>query len=291
MKINETDNSRKNIVKGHFSNSTEYWDILYDDFHKYQSFTKYELKRRKEIVFNFIDKIKPNKNKRALDLGCGTGHYLIQLHSMGFQCFGADISEEMLQRTRDKFISSKSNDLTLINSDCYKLPIDDNYFDLIICIGVLEYLDSEKKALIEMKRIILPGGFVIVTFPNFYKLRNLLNPYYYIVRIWTYLFSKKSARSFQSSENKKVKIDFNKSTVSRYSLKGVKKIISNSGFKILEIKGYCFGPFSLWKKDMFPLETSIKISNLIEELISYKIFGFLKYFSNRWVLLLKPEKS
>jgi ubiquinone/menaquinone biosynthesis C-methylase UbiE len=291
LKINEKNNSRKNIVKGHFSNNTEYWDILYDDFHKYQSFTKYELKRRKEIVFNFIDKIKLNKNKRILDLGCGTGHYLTQLHSMGFQCFGADISEEMLQRTRDKFISSKSNDPTLINSDCYNLPLDGNYFDLIICIGVLEYLDSEIKALIEMKRIILPSGLVIITFPNFYKLRNLLNPYYYIVRIWTYLFSKKSIKSFQSSENKNVKIDFNKSTVSRYSLMKVKKILSNSGFKIIEIEGYCYGPFSLWKEDLFPLETSIKISEFIDKLSGYKIFGFLKYFSNRWVLLLQPEKS
>lgn len=291
MEINDIDNPRKDIIKGHFSKRSKYWDSLYNDTDGKQTFTKFELRRRKEIVFNFIEKSNSENINRVLDLGCGAGHYLAQLYSMGFECFGADISEEMLKITRKKFISNQIDNVILINSGCDKLPVESNYFDLIICIGVLEYLDNEKRALLEMKRIIKPGGFVIVTFPNFYKLRNLLNPYYYIIRIWTYLFSKKSAQSRQDNSSKNVEIDFNKSTVNRYRLSKVKKIVSNSGFSIIEIRGYCFGPFSIWQKNLFSLNTSTKLSNFIEELITYRLFGFLKFFVNRWVLLIKPEKS
>lgn len=290
MNINEKQNLRKDVVKGHFSRRSEYWDSLYDDSNEKKTFTKFELKRRKEIVFNLIDKINSEKINRVLDLGCGAGQYLVQLHSMGFECFGADISEEMLNVTREKFVSHQLDDVTLINSDCYKLPLEENYFDLIVCIGVLEYLDSEKKALLEMKRMIKPGGFVIVTFPNFYKLRNLLDPYYYTIRFWTYLFGKKSVKSSQDKNKPDVKIDFGKSTVSRYSLSKVKKIVSGSGFELIEVRGYCYGPFSFWQKSLFSLETSIKISNFIENFMNYKIFRFLKFFSNRWVLLLKLVK-
>ena len=291
LEIKKTNNFRKKIIKEHFSRSSKDWDSLYSDSDEKHTFTRFELRRRKEIVFTFIEKINSAKIKRALDLGCGAGQYLIQLSSMDFECFGADISEEMLKITREKFIFHQIKDVTLINSDCYELPIEDNYFDMIICIGVLEYLDNETQALLEMLRTMKPGGFAIVTFPNLYKLRNLLNPYYYIIRIWTYLFSRKSAQSPQGNNSKNVKIDFGKSTVSRYSLSKVKKIVSNSGFSIIEVRGYCFGPFSIWQKSLFSTKNSIKLSNFIEGLINYKLFGFLKFFSNRWVLLIKPEKS
>jgi len=233
MEVKKTDNFRKNIVKEHFSGSSKHWDSLYSDSDEKQPFTKFELRRRKEIVVNFIEKINSEKINRVLDLGCGAGQYLVQLSSMDFECFGVDVSEEMLKLTREKFISHRIKDVTLINSDCYELPIEDNYFDLILCIGVLEYLDNETQALLEILRTMKPGGFAIVTFPNLYKLRNLLNPYYYIIRIWTYLFSRKSAQTPEGNNSNYVKIDFNKSTVSRYSLSKVKKIVSNSGFSDL----------------------------------------------------------
>ncbi|MDX1798402.1 MAG: hypothetical protein R3255_07115, partial [Candidatus Lokiarchaeia archaeon] len=154
----------------------------------------------------------------------------------------------------------------------------------------LEYLDSETRALLEIKKVVKSDGFVIVTFPNFYKLRNLLNPYYYIIRIWTYLFGKKLKKKSLPDQNKKnVKIDFGKSTVRRYSLSKVKKIVLDSGFNIVGIKGYCYGSFSFWQRDLFSLETSIRISNLIDSLANYKLFGFLRFFANRWILMIRPR--
>ena len=257
-----------------------------------QSFTKYELKRRKEIVFDFVSKISIKPDHTALDLGCGAGQYLLGLADIGFKCTGADISEDMLQITSSKLEKASLQNTKLLCADCYDVPLPSNSFDLIICIGVLEYLDKESSALAEINRLVKYDGNVIVTFPNFYKLRNLLNPYYYVIRIWTYMFGKKPiVPKSDNVKNKDVKINFGKSTVTRYSLIKVKQIIEGSGFKINESRGYCFGPFSIWKKDLFSLKTSIKISDFIESLLRYRLFGFLSFFANRWVIHIQPLKT
>ncbi len=200
----------------------------------------------------------------------------------------------MLQITSSKLEKASLQNTKLLCADCYDVPLPSNSFDLIICIGVLEYLDKESGALAEINRLVKYDGNVIVTFPNFYKLRNLLNPYYYADKNLDIYVWEKTHRALKSDnvKNKDGKINFGgKSTVTRYSLIKVKQIIEGSGFKINESRGYCFGPFSIWKKDLFSLKTSIKISDFIESLLRYRLFGFLSFFANRWVIHIQPLKT
>jgi ubiquinone/menaquinone biosynthesis C-methylase UbiE len=247
------------------------------------------LQRRKETVFDLIAGLDSAAIHRVLDLGCGSGQYLAQLASMGFDCCGADISEEMLHIAREKLPSSS---VKWIHSDCCNVPVEDHYFDLIICAGVLEYLARDTEALDEIRRLIKPGGFVIFTLPNLYKLRNLLNPYYYLVRIWTYLFSGNFSRPAAGAQPKRcVQLDYGKSTVRRYSLFRARRLAAGSGFRVVEVRSCCFGPFSLWKNEIFKTGTSVRISAAFERLLSHKAFGFLHFFANRWVLLVQPDPS
>lgn len=282
--------SRKNIVKEHFSKRSEYWDSLYDESNQKQNFTRFELKRRKEIVFDFISKLDVNTSMTALDLGCGAGQYLLGLSDLGIKSFGADISKDMLDISSEKLLKAKLNNGNLLCADCYNVPLQSNKFDLIICIGVLEYLNKEAAALSEIRRMLKPGGKLIATLPNFYKLRNLINPYYYLIRVWSYLFGK-SAKKKSSTSVGEIKIDFGVSTVTRYNLIKAKKMFADAGLNLVDFQGYCFGPFSLWKKELFSLDTSISLSNKIERFLKYSVFGFLSFFANRWVFLLNVEKN
>ena len=49
----------------------------------------------------------------------------------------------------------------------YKLPYRDNYFDFVICSEILEHLSDDKKALLEVERVLKPSGFLIITVPNY----------------------------------------------------------------------------------------------------------------------------
>jgi ubiquinone/menaquinone biosynthesis C-methylase UbiE len=280
---------RQDTVKEYFSQHSTYWDSLYDRTEGQVPFMSHELKRRMDIVFDLIAGINAGAIKRVLDLGCGSGRYLAQLAPMGFDCYGADISPEMLEYARDKL---RSSSIQWIHADCCNVPMEDQYCDLIICTGVLEYLDSDTKALREIRRLIKPDGYVIITLPNLYKLRNLLNPYYYLVRLWTYLTCKRMARPAPGAQSRpRIELEYGKSTVNRYSLWGAGKIATASGFRVVEVRSCCFGPFSFWKNEIVTTRTSIKISNALEGLLKHKAFRFLRCFANRWVVLLQPDAS
>jgi len=284
--IRNTGLSREIDVKQHFSRRSAYWDSLYNEPTGPHAFLKYELKRREELVFDLIGSRCGGGAKTALDLGCGPGQYMVHLSQLGFDCCGADISEEMLQIAREKIPASPF--VKWIHSDCRNVPVQDQFFDLILCIGVLEYLSDDLSALKEIGRLIKPGGGVILTFPNLYKLRNLLNPYYYLVRIWTYLFVRQSSRR---SPDATEQLDYCKSTVRRYSLRHVHKLTAGAGFHVMEVRSCCFGPFSLWKREILSLSRTMKISDALEALQRHRGFGFLRFFANRWVFLLQPVDS
>jgi ubiquinone/menaquinone biosynthesis C-methylase UbiE len=279
-------------VKEYFSLRSEYWESLYTEPNAEQNFIQYELARRKEIVFSLIAGIPTDRVHSVLDLACGAGHYLVDLADMGFDCIGVDLSEEMLDLTRRKLDSKSASNVTLIHSDCCSVPVDDHSMDLVTCIGLLEYLDSEADALREIKRLLSPGGVAIVTFPNLLKLRNLLNPYYYLVRIWTYFFKGvrlSSAAGKDYREN--ATCSYGKATVSRYTLRRAKKILHDAGFAVRAVHPCGFGPFSLWKKRRGPLLRAIKTSRFLEALCQHLPLRFLACFANRWVILIQPESD
>lgn len=279
---------RESAVEEYFSQKSGYWDSLYTEEGGLDAFTKYELRARKELVFDLIDKISPDRSGRVLDLGCGSGQYLARLFAMGFDCCGADLSEEMLRRAREKLPRNAA--VQWIHSDCRSVPVENAGFNLILCVGVLEYLADDSSALREMRRLIKPDGLVILTLPNLYKLRNILNPYYCMVRIWTYSFGGKSLRRTSAAgQDGTVQLDYNKAFTNRYSLFHIAKMASRSGFRVVEVRSACFGPFSLWKNEMLPLRVSEKISEWLAGLAGSRMFGFLKFFANRWVVLLQPR--
>ena len=274
--------SRGETVRNYFSHQSEYWDSLYSAPEGPEGFLKHELTRRKEIVFDSIEENKVAPLRSALDLGCGSGQYTAPLSQMGLDCYGADISEEMLTLAQQKLPPDSS--VTWIHSDCRNVPLDDQSVDLILCVGVLEYLTDDQPALEEIRRLIRPNGLAIVTFPNTYKLRNLLNPYYYLIRVWTYHFKNNTSGTNDS-------LDYCKAIVRRYSYLKIRQLAKQSGFQTLALKGCAFGPFSLWKKDILPLKSSIKISDTLEHMSNRVLFRCLTCFANRWVIVLTPKNA
>jgi ubiquinone/menaquinone biosynthesis C-methylase UbiE len=100
--------------------------------------------------------------KSVLELGVGPGRYAALLQSMGFSVVGVDpISYEswdvIRQHGNSRFISG-------IKAEA--LPFADGGFDHVVCMGTLLYLDDPIKALHEIKRVLKPGGHLIVRTQN-----------------------------------------------------------------------------------------------------------------------------
>ncbi len=118
----------------------------------------------------------------VLDVATGTGDLAIAIASLNPQKIsGIDISEKMLEVARVK-LAEKGLDklITLRRADAEKIPFSDNSYDAItVAFGVRNYENLEK-GLQEMKRVLRPGGVMLIlefSHPSSFPMKQLYGLY------------------------------------------------------------------------------------------------------------------
>jgi len=103
--------------------------------------------------------------KKVLDLGCGSGKHTVYLADQGFEVYGIDISTEGLKKTRERLKERGLRAILTFGSIYKRLPYPDNFFNAIICIRTINHarIESIRRAIKEIKRILKPEGFLFVT--------------------------------------------------------------------------------------------------------------------------------
>ena len=118
---------------------------------------------RRRIIASFVKSIcEQVKDRRAriLDVGCGTGANLVRLSDFG-NAEGVDISPDALKFCRERGL----NNVKLGAAE--SLPYDDHEFDLVTAFDVVEHMDDDVAGLREMRRVLRPGGRVLLFVPTF----------------------------------------------------------------------------------------------------------------------------
>lgn len=109
-----------------------------------------------------------------LDFGCGEGWTVYQLRKQGLQAFGVDIenSYESLQKQgRDEGLIPPDEEIFhTIDMNQYKIPFDDDTFDVVISDQVFEHVQNYPQAITEIKRVLKPGGSSLHVIPSRYHL-------------------------------------------------------------------------------------------------------------------------
>ena len=100
--------------------------------------------------------------KRILDAGCGNGrhckHILRRADADAF--IGAfDLSQRMLKRSKRRL---KCDRIHYVAADLTRLPYADGFFDAVVCGWVLEHLPDPRPGLLELTRILRPGGKILL---------------------------------------------------------------------------------------------------------------------------------
>lgn len=112
----------------------------------------------KELVFSLAGLKRP---ETALDLGCGTGIYSIELAKRGMDVTGVDDSEEMLNRAKIK-AEAEGVRIRFMKADALALPFPDASFDLALSVSALCFMKDPQGAIIEMRRVLKPGGKIVI---------------------------------------------------------------------------------------------------------------------------------
>lgn len=111
----------------------------------------------------WLENFKKNKSKgKILECGCGTATFLQYMAINAYDCYGVDLSEEVLKKTKLQINKSKLN-IDLKHGNIYSLPYEDSTFDFVYSGGVMEYLLEPELAICEMKRVLRPGGVLAMT--------------------------------------------------------------------------------------------------------------------------------
>jgi ubiquinone/menaquinone biosynthesis C-methylase UbiE len=109
---------------------------------------------------------------RALDLGCGEGTFITELQAAGAASVtGADVAEAALDRARARHPGIEFRRVPFDGP----LPFADRSFDLVWASEVIEHVADTARFLSEVRRVLAPGGRVLVTTPNHSRLRLLID--------------------------------------------------------------------------------------------------------------------
>jgi SAM-dependent methyltransferase len=96
--------------------------------------------------------------ERVLEVGCGTGRWLVELHPVAREVYGIDLSRGMLQQARQR-----PEFLSLICGQASHLPFPDAMFDLVFCVNAFHHFLQPRAFIAEARRLLRPGGALAIS--------------------------------------------------------------------------------------------------------------------------------
>ncbi len=110
-----------------------------------------------------IELLGVDEGDRVLDVGCGTGFATIGLLEAAEEVEAIDQSPQQLRVARRK---DALRGVDLVLGDAEKLPYKDDCFDVVWSSGSIEYWPNPVEGLKEARRVVKPGGRVLVVGPR-----------------------------------------------------------------------------------------------------------------------------
>lgn len=131
-------------------------------------------RRRIQPPEQLIERSGIKEDMRVLDLGCGSGAFTTFIaRAVGEKgrVYALDIQADMLKQLENKLSKPENKDIKnikLIEGNAYELPFEDGSLDLVNMVTVLQEIPDRDRALRQVKRVLKPGGFLVVTelFPD-----------------------------------------------------------------------------------------------------------------------------
>ncbi|HWC34396.1 MAG TPA: class I SAM-dependent methyltransferase [Mycobacteriales bacterium] len=100
--------------------------------------------------------------ERALDLGCGTGNAALELARAGAEVVAVEPSARLLEVARER-AAAEGLAVDGRQGEAGAIPLDDASVDLIVSVFAVIFAPDEAAALSEMKRVLAPGGRILIT--------------------------------------------------------------------------------------------------------------------------------
>jgi len=138
----------------------------YSYFEKLDSFYRnpsHLMHKKLRLILNYV-----RQGESLIDIGCGTGEFIIQLKDRFSSLVGIDTSSDAIEFTMGRIGKDHRILLECGELDSFRFPAE--YFDVCLCLDVLEHVKDLSPLLQEIYRILRPGAEMIMTVPNWYDM-------------------------------------------------------------------------------------------------------------------------
>jgi SAM-dependent methyltransferase len=99
--------------------------------------------------------------KEVLEVGCGSGMGLAYLAAKSRRAVGVEFTPSLLAEARRRL-----PEVEISQADAQQLPFEDRTFDVVLMLEMIYYVPHPEQALAECRRILRPGGALMVCSPN-----------------------------------------------------------------------------------------------------------------------------
>ena len=145
----------------------DYYENTYYGVEKKVDWEWYDVKGQYKKLIKTLGK--PVSGK-VLDVSCGSGELLSFINdSFDVESFGFDLSETAIRKAKTKFDSPH-----FFAGNGEEMPVKDDSFDFIFCLGSLEHFIRINGGVSEISRVLKQEGLVLLTLPNEFWLNYVL---------------------------------------------------------------------------------------------------------------------
>jgi len=219
-------NNAKDYYNTHSVEYKDKWDLSEDGLERPANYY------RLQIINSMIKMASLKMGDTIVEIGCGTGLVLKELLKITKPIYGTDISTQMLERVRDSLLkdrnvsivnnftevlNNRESDVFLMQNDLLELNLPKNYFDKIISMEVLRYIDDVPRALENVKSIMKEDTIFVFTVTNFFSF-SFFPIKYFIRKLFNRIDKKEELLQYFVTEG------------------NIKKHIKHAGLRILSFK-------------------------------------------------------
>jgi tellurite methyltransferase len=138
---------------------TRAWDNLWQDKERQALWSKPD-----SDVLSLIPKLKREKVRRVLDLGCGVGRHVVLMAKHGFEVCALDSSQCAIEHCQNR-VRTEGVQATIEHGDMAKLTYPNSFFDFVLAWNVI-YHATRKRMVVtldEVRRVLRRDGIFYLT--------------------------------------------------------------------------------------------------------------------------------
>ncbi|MGA3193093.1 MAG: class I SAM-dependent methyltransferase [Candidatus Bathyarchaeia archaeon] len=214
-------------------------------------------RQRQAAAFKYVDELSLPKNSHVLEVGCGAGFLAVALARRGFAVEAVDHAPAMIELTkRHARQAGMDTRVHAAVEDVHELSFEDESFDLVVSLGVINWLHDLRRALSEITRVLKLGGYAVL---NSARAHALLNPLA-IPAVESVL-----ERMKQEFERAIPHSSRSVAPSHMYLPKEIDQYLCDAGLTIVKSTNVGFGPFRILNHDMFPYQSGVKIQQKLQQ--------------------------